>query len=62
MTIHDLRRSGATLLTENGFDRDVIEKALSHERKGTRAVYISQNMPSVSGRCCSSGPITSSSC
>jgi integrase len=40
LTIHDLRRTGATLLTENGFDRDVIEKALSHEREGIRAVYI----------------------
>ena len=29
-----------TLLTEKGFNRDVIEKALSHEAKGIRAVYI----------------------
>ena len=40
LTIHDLRRTSATLLTEYGFDRDVIEKALSHEREGIRAVYI----------------------
>jgi integrase len=40
MTIHDLRRTGATLLTENGFNRDVIEKALGHEKQGIRAVYI----------------------
>jgi len=40
LTIHDLRRTGATLLTENGFNRDVIEKALSHEAGGIRAVYI----------------------
>ena len=40
LTIHDLRRTGATLLTEHGFDKDVIEKALSHERQGIRAVYI----------------------
>jgi integrase len=40
LTIHDLRRTGATLLTEHNFDRDVIEKALSHERQGIRAVYI----------------------
>jgi integrase len=40
LTIHDLRRTGATLLTENGFNKDVIEKALSHEREGIRAVYI----------------------
>ena len=31
LTIHDLRRTGATLLTEHGFNKDVIEKALSHE-------------------------------
>jgi integrase len=40
LTIHDLRRTAATLLTENGFAPDVIEKALSHERQGIRAVYI----------------------
>jgi integrase len=40
LTIHDLRRTGATLLTENGFNRDVIEKALSHEVGGIRTVYI----------------------
>jgi integrase len=40
LTIHDLRRTGATLLTEHGFNRDVIEKALSHEAGGIRAVYI----------------------
>ena len=40
LTIHDLRRTGATRLTENGFNKDVIEKALSHEAVGIRAVYI----------------------
>jgi integrase len=40
LTIHDLRRTGATLLTEKGFNKDVIEKALSHEVVGIRAVYI----------------------
>jgi integrase len=40
LTIHDLRRTSATQLTENGFNRDVIEKALSHETRGIRAVYI----------------------
>lgn len=40
LTIHDLRRTGATLLTEHGFNKDVIEKALSHEHEGIRAVYI----------------------
>ncbi len=40
LTIHDLRRTGATLLTERGYNKDVIEKALSHQREGIRAVYI----------------------
>ena len=40
LTIHDLRRTGATVLTEHGFNSDVIEKALSHEAGGIRAVYI----------------------
>lgn len=40
VTIHDLRRTAATQLTEHGFNRDVIEKALSHEAEGIRAVYI----------------------
>jgi integrase len=40
LTIHDLRRTGASLLTERGFDKDVIEKALSHEREGIRKVYV----------------------
>ena len=40
LTIHDLRRTGATLLTEHGFNKDVIEKALAHEHEGIRAVYI----------------------
>lgn len=40
LTIHDLRRTGATMLTEHGFNKDVIEKALSHEHEGIRAVYI----------------------
>jgi integrase len=40
LTIHDLRRTGASLLSEHGFNKDVIEKALSHEKEGIRAVYI----------------------
>ena len=38
-TIHDLRRTGSTLLHENGFASDVIEKALNHQIKGVRGVY-----------------------
>lgn len=37
---HDLRRTAATLLSENGWDSDVVDKALNHKMKGTRATYI----------------------
>jgi len=40
VTIHDLRRTAATQLTEHGFNKDVIEKALAHEAEGIRRVYI----------------------
>ena len=30
-TLHDLRRTGSTLLNELGFNRDWIEKCLAHE-------------------------------
>jgi len=39
MTVHDLRRTGSTLLHEAGFPSDWIEKALAHEQRGVRAVY-----------------------
>jgi integrase len=38
-TIHDLRRTGSTLLHEQGFAADVIEKALNHTIGGVRGVY-----------------------
>jgi integrase len=38
-TIHDLRRTGATLLHEKGFGADVIEKTLNHNIGGIRGVY-----------------------
>lgn len=38
-TVHDLRRTGATLLHEQGFSSDVIEKALNHSIPGVRGVY-----------------------
>jgi integrase len=38
-TIHDLRRTGATLLHENGFAADVVEKALNHTIGGVRGIY-----------------------
>ncbi len=39
LCVHDLRRTGSTLLHEAGFPSDWIEKALAHEQRGVRAVY-----------------------
>jgi integrase len=38
-TVHDLRRTASTLLHEQGFNSDWIEKCLAHEQRGVRAVY-----------------------
>lgn len=38
-TVHDMRRTGSTLLHEAGYPSDWIEKAIAHEQKGVRAVY-----------------------
>ena len=38
-TVHDIRRTGSTLLHEMGFNTDWIEKCLAHEQRGVRAVY-----------------------
>ena len=38
-TVHDLHRTGSTLLHEMGFNSDWIEKSLAHEQQGVRAVY-----------------------
>lgn len=38
-TIHDLRRTASTLLHENGWPSDVVEKALNHTVAGVRGVY-----------------------
>ena len=38
-TIHDLRRSAATLLNEKGWDENIVEKALSHEKNGIAGIY-----------------------
>ncbi|MES2033700.1 MAG: tyrosine-type recombinase/integrase [Pseudomonadota bacterium] len=39
-TVHDLRRTGSTLLNELGFNRDWIEKCLAHEDShSSRGVY-----------------------
>lgn len=39
-TVHDLRRTGSTLLNEAGFNGDWIEKCLAHDdRRSSRGVY-----------------------
>lgn len=38
-TIHDLRRTASTLLHENGWPSDVVEKALNHTISGVRGIY-----------------------
>ncbi|WP_051462257.1 tyrosine-type recombinase/integrase [Xenorhabdus szentirmaii] len=38
-TVHDIRRTGSTLLHELGFNTDWIEKCLAHEQNGVRSVY-----------------------
>jgi integrase len=38
-TIHDQRRTASTLLSEDGWDKSVVEKALSHELGGVAGIY-----------------------
>ena len=38
-TVHDLRRTGATRLSEMGYQPDWIEKALNHKLRGVRGIY-----------------------
>ena len=39
-TVHDLHRTGSTLLNELGFSRDCVEKCLAHEEgHSSRGVY-----------------------
>lgn len=39
-TVHDLRRTGSTMLNELGFNSDWIEKCLAHEHgRSSRGVY-----------------------
>jgi integrase len=38
-TVHDLRRTAATHLTEMGWKPEVVEKALGHALRGVRGVY-----------------------
>jgi len=39
-TVHDLPRTGSTLLNELGFNRDWVEKCLAHEEgQSSRGVY-----------------------
>jgi integrase len=43
-TPHDLRRTAATLLSENGWSADVVDKALNHKMQGTRGTYIKSEL------------------
>lgn len=38
-TLHDFRRTASTMLHEQGFNSDVIEKVLNHTLRGVRGVY-----------------------
>jgi integrase len=38
-TVHDLRRTGATRLSEMGYQPDWIEKSLNHKLRGVRGIY-----------------------
>jgi integrase len=38
-TVHDLRRTAATNLSEQEYNVDVIEKSLNHKLKGVRGIY-----------------------
>ena len=38
-TIHDIRRTASTQLRENGWDEDVVEDALRHEKGGVAGIY-----------------------
>jgi integrase len=38
-TVHDLRRTASTHLTEMGWAAEVVEKALGHELRNVRGVY-----------------------
>lgn len=44
-TVHNLHRTGSTLLHEKGFNSDWIEKSLVHEQQGVRAVYNKAEYP-----------------
>lgn len=59
-TVHDLRRTGSTLLNEIGFNRDWIDKCLAHEEgRSSRSNYNKPNTPSNGATCCRSGQIWS---
>lgn len=45
-TVHDLRRTGSTLLNEPGFNRDWIEKCLAHENGCSTSITMSGRVAS----------------
>ena len=57
-TLHDFRRTGSTLLHENGYVSDVIEKQLGHTIKGVRGSTTRPAMRPNAGPCCNFGRTT----
>ena len=49
-TIHDLRRTGSTILHERGFSSDVVEKALNHTIGGVRGARVVSGTPGCRNR------------
>lgn len=57
-TVHDLRRTGSTLLNEVGFNDDGIEKRLAHEDgRSSRSIYNKAEYAEQRATCCKSGRI-----
>jgi len=54
--VHDLRRTGSTILNELGFNSDWIEKCLAHEDgRSSRGVYNKAEYAEQRRQCCRSG-------
>ena len=51
-TVHDLRRTGSTLLNEIGFNRDWIEVPGARDGRSSRSVTTRPNTPSSGATCC----------
>lgn len=55
ISVHDLRRTGSTLLHEAGFNSDWIEKCLAHEQEACELFIIKLNMRNSVEICFSNG-------